>query len=335
MKRKLLALLMALLSILPAVAGIPASAGEGDKISEPGIEKSIIFDDGSEGDADAQPALGIVHFKLESTVPEDLISYIDLPFGESQGSYYHLTFHDTMQAGLCLLSETIRVSVNGIQLEPDSYALDIGEDAESNTLITIGLELVSLYDDGIIDIPDFGIAPITVIYDAYLEEGALAGEYYNSVYVEYEGGVTPVDIVIINTYGLVIFKHSDTDRSHGLEGAVFRIYQIIDGQEVDVVSSCTTDEYGFIHIDGLDAGTYYVQEIQAPPGYTMNPEPVEVILGEGLLGNIVTVYFSNVYSGSPFTGGASSVFAGLALIAAGTVSIPILRRRRNTAAHGK
>lgn len=331
MKRKLPALL---LSLLLAVS-IPASFAESEKISEPGIEKSIIFDDGSEGDVDTQPALGIIHFKLESTVPEGLIDYIDLPFGESQGNHFHLTFHDTMDAGLCLLSETIRVTVNDIQLEPSSYTLDVGEDDEGNTLITIGLELVGLYNDGIIDIPDFGVAPIVVEYDAYLEDGVLAGEYHNSVYVEYEGGVTPVDIVIINTYGLVIFKHSDTDRSHGLEGAVFRIYQIIDGQEVDVVASCTTDEYGFIHIDGLDAGTYYVQEIQAPPGYTMNPEPVEVTLGEGLLGNIVTVYFSNVYSGPPVTGGASSAFMGLALIAAGTVSILIMRRRRNTAAHGE
>lgn len=40
----------------------------------------------------------------------------------------------------------------------------------------------------------------------------------------------------------------------------------------------TTPENGTFTISGLDAGTYYLEEIKAPAGYNMLKEPIEIVI---------------------------------------------------------
>jgi hypothetical protein len=45
------------------------------------------------------------------------------------------------------------------------------------------------------------------------------------------------------------------------------------------VSDFTTDASGKFTLTGLDSGTYYLKEIEAPAGYNMLKEPVKVTIG--------------------------------------------------------
>lgn len=55
----------------------------------------------------------------------------------------------------------------------------------------------------------------------------------------------------------------------GLEGAVFKITS---GSGKVIAENATTDHSGFIKINNLDAGTYVIQEIEAPKGYILDGE---------------------------------------------------------------
>jgi len=61
-----------------------------------------------------------------------------------------------------------------------------------------------------------------------------------------------------------------------LEGAVFRIWAS-NGKD----RQATTDEQGFIRIEKLKSDTYFVQEIEAPAGYTKNEQVFNVKLDDG------------------------------------------------------
>ncbi len=48
--------------------------------------------------------------------------------------------------------------------------------------------------------------------------------------------------------------------------------------ELQKVTSTTSTSDGTIHIAGLDAGTYYLKEVTAPDGYSLNSTPVKIVI---------------------------------------------------------
>ena len=90
------------------------------------------------------------------------------------------------------------------------------------------------------------------------------------------------DSKTVYTYQLAFLKiDSDTTDTNakGLKNAIFGIYAEkktaeVEGKEVEVVDklidTVTTNEHGFAVSSQVGAGTYYIKEIKAPDGYSLN-----------------------------------------------------------------
>ncbi len=72
-------------------------------------------------------------------------------------------------------------------------------------------------------------------------------------------------------------------------GAVFGIYKTESDANGDVnrLKTLTTDAEGYTdYITGLNAGEYYVRELEAPPGFYLSDKVIKVNLGEGITGSV-------------------------------------------------
>lgn len=79
-------------------------------------------------------------------------------------------------------------------------------------------------------------------------------------------------------YANLFIRKYDALTGIGLEGATFKVWHG-DGKVVE--ESIKTDHEGFIHLNKLEADTYYIQEIKAPIGYMLNSEKYYVQLEDG------------------------------------------------------
>lgn len=181
------------------------------------------------------------------------------------------------------------------------------------------------------------------------------------------GSMTGREIVKVGvdeTTGELITKEESTETTNPLSGAKFGLYKAADDSEV---GTTTTGEDGLITFNRLDAGEYYLKEIQAPAGYKTDETKVPVSIkatldADGKLssysitinGQNTTTYtadytketttvdktgdtslFNNYKAGVlPSTGGQGIYFyiiAGIILIGiAGVVYIHSRRREANT-----
>ena len=152
---------------------------------------------------------------------------------------------------------------------------------------------------------------IIVYYTAMLNRNAtIAGEGNdNTAWLTFgEGGVSNEDTVTTYTFGIDIVK---TDSSNKLiDGAQFKIYDAATGgNEVKVVLNDAQDGYrrarddesgvaiivtnGQIRVGGLDNGTYYLEETEAPDGYNKLSARQKFIVSDG---NLDAVFNDGVYS---------------------------------------
>lgn len=73
-------------------------------------------------------------------------------------------------------------------------------------------------------------------------------------------------------------RKSDANTGVGLQGAVFKI---VKGNGEIVRENVTTNEGGFLKVNGLEEGTYQIIETKAPAGYVLNSTPKIVTLKYG------------------------------------------------------
>ncbi len=317
---------------------------ENGKTSLPGLEKSIVTSQNEEGVATATTSNATaaandkVTFELVSIVPETLKNYIEYVGIEDNqyvkvkgqpkdGAEYTLTFHDTLDSAFTLDAGSIVVRIGDTVLDSSNYTVTQSEDDNSFTVV---LHLLQLYLNGIISEEDFGLTSITVTYDATLSADVTAGTYYNKAYVTFQEGKSTEDTVEVDTYGLSIFKYdqskasasnaTDANAAANLQGAKFTLSDGTDVIRNDLVSG----EDGYIILNGLDAGTYYLTETEAPDGFVCSSTPIEITISEGTsTDNVVYVVVAN--APIPSTGGAGTrmyLICGACLIAAaGTVFV--------------
>ncbi|MDO5434856.1 MAG: SpaA isopeptide-forming pilin-related protein, partial [Clostridia bacterium] len=123
-------------------------------------------------------------------------------------------------------------------------------------------------------------------YDVFIELKKVDGELVAECIDFYKDGShigsESDPIVITNTYDgghIKVTKADHNDSSIPLEGAVFKVYDNEDC-EGEPVASLTTGSDGTAQTEEpLPSGHYWVQELIAPRGYTIDePDPVEVVV---------------------------------------------------------
>lgn len=320
-----------------------------DKVSLPGLEKKILEDGEEKDNTSVNVKNGIVNFQLKSNVPEDLkelIEYtgtgepddVDVVGKIPDDQTYTLTFHDKMNSAF-VVPEYFLVYLGDDMLD-QTKLLELNKDYQVNfdpkdCTFEIQLDLVKLYNEGIIKDEDLGKTSITVSYNAKLKDTVTNGTFENEAWVTAGEWETSHDVVTVDTYQIDIHKFGNGQiNTEPLAGAHFKLYQK-DGSGVIIEDSVINDlisgEDGHVTVDGLKAGTYYLKETQAPDGYVCSDKEVEIKIPERANEeNVVKVNFDN--RSIPHTGGMGttifSIVGGVLIAMAGTVFVISRRKRR-------
>ena len=210
-----------------------------------------------------------------------------------------------------------------------------------------------------------------VKYSAKLNEGAVVGLPGNSNKSTLKYGdstntkSTPESVTITYTWDLDVLKYGNTDKANVLENAQFvllnkdrdKVAVVVNGKLTgwaDVPTAgvdgtitwpaktiLTTGANGKIEIDGLDADTYYLREIEAPAGYNKLANDVEVVINGATKGESDNLTYTTVIaevnnqSGTqlPSTGGVgTTIFYVLGgILAVGAAVLLIARKRAGRA----
>ncbi len=224
-----------------------------------------------------------INYRLQTEVPTYPTDATGLTF----------TMKDTMSKGLTFTAGSLVVTADGVALVAGTdYTLTVtGPNAVTGeTTLDIALTNAAI-------IANAG-AEIVADYAAVLNADAVIGGTGNpnAVTLEYTNNPetnstyeTPVQRTIVYTYGIDIHKINEADED--LEGVKFALFQAdretpinvtldADGYYYPDASSVSniviTDATGTAKINGLDIGTYVLEETETLDGYNLLPEVIIV-----------------------------------------------------------
>ncbi len=319
-----------------------------EKVSYPGLVKTIVTESGEDKQDDVA-AGDTVNYKLTSTVPDVLSNYIDysgkvedetiIPVGTvKEDATYTLTFHDVLDSDLTLNESSFVVTVGNATLGAQYYTVTTS--TTDGCAFEISMDLLELYADGVITEDDFGKTAITVTYSATLSKDATAGAYYNTAWVAYPDGKSEEDKVEVDTYGISIFKYDQSDSTTddegnttyaGLAGATFGLYSDESCDDEYLITTLTSGTDGYVTYEGLDAGTYYLKEIEAPEGYVKADTVLTVVIPTAADAETFLASVSFANAPIPSTGGAGTTMytiAGICILLAAGAIFMISRKKR-------
>lgn len=232
-----------------------------------------------------------VPFKLYGTMPDTIDDY----------SKYKYVFHDTLGKEFNAPNKNdVKVYVDGNVAENANVEVSSDENKSEITVTFADIKDGNTITESSI---------VTVEYNAVLNSGAVIGlnGQENKVYLTYsnnpnwtgEGtpsdeGETPEDKVIVFTYELDTTKVDGIDNTIKLANAQFILsrkigenaeeYAKVENGKLtswttkDDATTLTSNDQGLFTVAGLDSGTYYLTETQAPSGYNTLTDPIKVEL---------------------------------------------------------
>lgn len=274
-------------AILVTVGGSKATATT--KAAVPTVQKSVLEDSDDAWGKAADATVGDeLDWRLEAHVPAIASAY----------DSYHVTFHDTLSAGIGKPKDVrVYVAAAGVEpwqkgMEPAAVSgwvrLDMGEFTCNYAAVTDG---AATLDVRVTDVlasaarrgvsADDGLS-VCVTYDAPLDSGAGHGasgdnlnvttlRYPSSPHAEGEGETTEAR-AIAYCWDMRLVKR-DSASGKALSGAVLRVTDdrgrrlTQDGTWVTGDATVTTGSDGTIAASGVDSGTFTVEEVSAPKGH--------------------------------------------------------------------
>ena len=267
------------------------------KSDYPQLIKQIEEDDGTAGwnDIGDYQYGQAIPYRFETTLP-DVIGY----------ETYLMRFHDRMDPALDFDPSSVAVTMDKdgkqYRLSPQEFTITDTPTADETFSVTIP-DIKAIADR---EFGSFG-QRVELTYNGVFNEGILDRQdqgkqgFENTVRLEFSNdpdssqtGFTPWDTVVCYTYRLNAVKHNENDVK--LAGAKFRLYLDKDCQTElgfakhgDVylpaadAQDIVTDDEGSFRLDGLDQGTYWLREVQAPAGYHKLKDPIEITITPGFV----------------------------------------------------
>lgn len=224
--------------------------------------------------------------------------------------YTKYVLRDTMSAGLTFNANSVKVKAGDTTVDASNYTVTPNKDGYTF--------VVEFKDSYIVTLPKN--TKIEVYYTATLNENAVVegNGNLNELDLAYgENKTTDKVKTTTYTYKFNIIK-KDGETKTKLEGATFKLFDknnnIIYVELIENnVYRVTTEKNdvlinaGEATIEGLDADTYYLEEVTAPTGYNKLTSKVEVIISKVGSNNTFSRFTAEVlnYTGSqlPETGG--------------------------------
>ncbi len=224
----------------------------------------------------------------------------------AQAGATNYVFHDKMSKGLTFNAGSVVVTLNGTNVDAANYVLKDYTEAGA-TPATDGCTFEIVFSEAFCNTLKAD-DKIVISYSAVLNEGAeIAGDgNTNESKLTYgNSGETVFDKTTTYTWEMDIEKVDGNGKT--LADATFTLSKKADGSDpiyfvrsdVDVdgmvtyrvateaekaagnvtkYTEITTTDTGKFKLIGLDAGTYYLTEIEAPDGYNKLDEPVEILI---------------------------------------------------------
>nr|WP_300966247.1 SpaA isopeptide-forming pilin-related protein [Faecalibaculum rodentium] len=267
------------------------------KSDYPQLIKQIEEDDGTAGwnDIGDYQYGQAIPYRFETTLP-DVTGY----------ETYLMRFHDRMDPALDFDPSSVAVTLDKdgkqYRLSPQEFTITDTPTADETFSVTIP-DIKAIADR---EFGSYG-QRVELTYSGVFNEGILDRQdqgkqgFENTVRLEFSNdpdssqtGFTPWDTVVCYTYRLNAVKHNENDVK--LAGAKFRLYLDKDCQTElgfaklgDVylpaadAQDIVTDDEGTFRLDGLDQGTYWLREVQAPAGYHKLKDPIEITITPGFV----------------------------------------------------
>ena len=242
-----------------------------EKNSDTTIEKKIVINGDEKVDSNSAGIGDTVNFSITITVKD--------------GDPKNYVLHDKL-SGLTFDSDSLKVKIGATTLTPNTdYTLE--------TNPTDGDSFDVKFTNGKLKPNDV----VVVTYSATVAADAtIAGAgNKNTANLEYNGKHSTKEETTTYVWKLNVHKYTldSTNKEVALSGAKFVLYRKdgtdkkyyaklaggkIDGWVTDMGGATTleTSGTGDILIEGLNEGTYYLEETEAPAGYNKLTEPIEV-----------------------------------------------------------
>lgn len=239
-----------------------------EKNDSPSVDKKIVVADDSANPRQESVSASIgdtINFRTHIVVKDGAEKYV---------------LHDKMDAGLTLTAGTIALTVNNVTVDTNNYTVTTGS-------LTDGCTFEIAFTDSYVK----SLAKDTTIrvtYDAVLNENAVVvgtdenkSSNQNTTKLGYGDNLfTAESTAEVKTYRFQLVKTDSSDTV--ISGAEFKLYdaetggnQIYVTKESDGVYKVSTEETevlieaGKPEIQGLNNGTYYVEEVTAPDGFNI------------------------------------------------------------------